>query len=125
MAGWLKKKQRRQKEGLLFWRGSEVGVVRELSPRAASLVRALDRTTGTEVNPLVAGAGTVVHPPGDGTEVDPPVAGVAIRLPRARSAADQQPLAAAGALCQPIFNTRSQLVALYLCLITSASSSNG
>ena len=117
-------------------------------------MRALDRITGTEVNPLVAGAlswrqgtsagtvvhppgaagtevdppgvtGTVVHPPGDGTEVDPPVAGVAIRLPRARSAADQQPLAAAGALCQPIFNTRSQLAALYLCLITSASSSNG
>ena len=79
---------------------------------------------GTEVDPLGV-AGTVVHPLGDGTEVDPPVAGVAIRLPRARSAADQQPLAAAGALCQPIFNTRSQLAALYLCLITSASSSNG
>ena len=53
-----------------------------------------------------------------------PVAGVAIRLPRAWSAADQEPLAAAGA-CQPIFNNRSQLAAPYLCLITSASSSNG
>ena len=78
---------------------------------------------GTEVDPPRV-TGTVVHPLGDGTEVDPLVAGVAIRLPRAWSAADQQPLAAAGA-CQPIFNNRSQLAALYLCLITSASSSNG
>ena len=39
---------------------------------------------GTEVDPPGV-TGTVVHPPGDGTEVDPPVAGVAIRLTRAWS----------------------------------------
>ena len=61
--------------------------------------------TGTVVHPLgdetevdpPAVTGTVVHPPGNGTEVDPLAAGVAIRLPRAWSAADQEPLAAAGA----------------------------
>ena len=60
--------------------------------------------TGTVVHPLghetevdpPGVIGTVVHPPGNGTEVDPPAAGVAIRLPRAWSAADQEPLAAAG-----------------------------
>ena len=39
----------------------------QLSPWAASLVRVLDRTTGTEVNPLVAGAlswsGDLAKPP--------------------------------------------------------------
>ena len=61
--------------------------------------------TGTVVHPLgdetevdpPGVIGTVVHPPGNGTEVDPPAAGVAIQLLRAWSAADQEPLAAAGA----------------------------
>ena len=50
----------------------------------------------TEVDPPLV-TGTVVHPLGNGTEVGPPAAGVAIRLSRAWSAADQEPLAAAGA----------------------------
>ena len=101
-------------------------------------MRALDRPTGTVVHPpAVAGtvvlhslaiAGTVVlHPLAVAGTVPHPLgaagAGVAIRLPRTRSAADQHPLADAGAVCQPIFNTRSQLATL--CLITSTSSSNG
>ena len=51
---------------------------------------------GTEVAPLGV-TGTVFQLAGDGAEVASPVPRVAIRLPSARNAAVQQPLAVAGA----------------------------